>query len=455
MILPAVILGILVLLKELLCRFDSMDEVYVYTLSRAVATGMVPYRDFNMVMPPLFFHFLALPLLLSRTVLMMRIVNSIFLTFMMLLIYRICRQKTGDEAALLLSIAGIAALDIATYNTMFCVFAMIAYILLSRIESGRYVFILGIVTTLSALSRQTSGTLLLIACLVIVGILTPKGKKFKNIIVYLLGVGLICTIFLIYLLATGSFSQFWEYCLFAVLFTDGNSTIAASGIPGVVITILGVIADIKLYRKDSNKEHIFHIVTGVLIFTAAIPIVDLMHTSYAGIWFMIPLFEVFVPHLAKMMNKRMWIYLDVAASVICLIFTFFSFRGAVFTNDVRELKYVPLSSSFEAYKDIAYINTLYQEQGYDVVTISNEAALISLINEEYNPPYDLFLKGNLGMTDPMVYVEEACSSPNTVILITDDYQESCWEAPEGVYDYVTSHCHPVNSYAQFVWYLPD
>ena len=80
--------------------------------------------------------------------------------------------------------------------------------------------------------------------------------------------------------------------------------------------------------------------------------------------------------------------------------------------------------------------------------------MISILEGGFNPPYDLFLKGNLGTAHPLSFVEADCADEDTIILMPLDYDTENWENPSGVYEYITSHCEPVDSYGRFVWYRP-
>ena len=88
------------------------------------------------------------------------------------------------------------------------------------------------------------------------------------------------------------------------------------------------------------------------------------------------------------------------------------------------------------------------------MVFSSSAVIISILDESFSPPYDMFLNGNLGTKDPLDYAKEACGDKNNVIFITTDYNEENWQNPDGILEYVSSHCDPVDSYANWVIYAP-
>ena len=87
-----------------------------------------------------------------------------------------------------------------------------------------------------------------------------------------------------------------------------------------------------------------------------------------------------------------------------------------------------------------------------VIVFSSSSAIFSMMNEEYNVPYDVFNNGNFGMINPLFYVEEACANANTVIVIPENYGEENWQNPDGVFEYVDEHMNPVQRYGVYIWY---
>ena len=76
-----------------------------------------------------------------------------------------------------------------------------------------------------------------------------------------------------------------------------------------------------------------------------------------------------------------------------------------------------------------------------------------------------FLQNFLKMTTPLLPRETAddflrncpdllfCHC-HALILMPDDYPTEGWQNPEGIYEYVTSHCEVIGSYGRFKWYKP-
>ena len=52
-ILELIIIFIITILFNLLCNGMERDEIWNYGFSYNIATGLIPYKDFNMVITPL------------------------------------------------------------------------------------------------------------------------------------------------------------------------------------------------------------------------------------------------------------------------------------------------------------------------------------------------------------------------------------------------------------------
>ena len=110
--------GVILLVRMIFCVVGDMDEIWNYDLCRGVSMGYIPYRDFNMVMMPLFDWLFYIPLKISRTLLMYRIVSALWLTGIVAALYKKAVKKVGDDLAVFLSIVFSAFMDIFTYNAL-------------------------------------------------------------------------------------------------------------------------------------------------------------------------------------------------------------------------------------------------------------------------------------------------------------------------------------------------
>ena len=453
------IITVMTFLKVMLWNFGDLDELWNYNLSRGIVMGMVPYRDFNMVLTPLFAFVNSFALLLSRSLIAYRISCSLILTVLMLLVFKAVYDRTNEYYAMPSALICLMFSGVVTYNTLFMIFALSVYMLLARENKSSGNFLIGISAACAALSRQTSGGVLII--LVFIILLSPlsgaSGAKQRagNILMYLAGGAVPCVLFLIYLLATGSFSSFWEYCFFGLFaFGSGNGLFEISAVPYLLVALAGIACDVVLMKTDF-KASLLHLLTGVTVLLISVPIVESMHTAYSAIWFSIPVVLFIRKRFGGQLSRKISVLLSAILAVAVSAMTVAGTAGCAVVKGSSELKGIAADTALITdYATLAMKNKEYEEMGYRVTTLSNSAVLVSVAEGDIDPVFDMFNKGNFGRKEPMEYVEEVLSRQDALILMPDDYPAEGWQNPEGIYEYVTSHCEVIGSYGRFKWYKP-
>ena len=449
-----IILAILVFSKILLSPLGGLDELWNYDLCRGVAMGYIPYRDFSMVMMPLFTILFSLPLMIVRKLIVYRLSTAAFLLVVTLLVYKTTAEVTDRSWGLILSCLWVAFMDIATYNTLVFLLIVIIYRLFCRELNGKRAFVTGVLCALGILSRQTSGVFLTVAVIVMMFVC----KEFRKRLPALMAGGTsIMLLFLVYLIATDSWKQFWDCCLFALLVSgETNTAFYANSILALLISLAGIVFDVMLWKKNRDRKDIFHLIFGLLIITIGIPVIDMMHLCYGAVWFTMPLLKSLCASKFRTEIKPSVLRLTTGLIVVTvMLLTGYWVLGASLDGTYEEFALIPSSDGLmDSYGEIAGINADYRAQGKRVVVYSSSACIISIIEGAFNPPYDLFLNGNLGTREPVSFVEADVLDDNSIILIPNDYDTENWENPDGVYEYITSHCEPIDSYGRFVWYRP-
>ena len=447
------VIALLVFAKILLSPLGLLDELWVYNLCRAFAMGYVPYRDYNMVMMPFFIWLFGIPLLVCRTFFFYRVCCSIFLTAVGFTLYKTASRMTDKYWGLLTAVGFVILFDTATYNGIIILIVALLFRLLVGPADMRKAAAIGLLCSVAVLCRQTTGMFLTIAVLVLILRDKEQRKYLKGFLGAWLG---LMVLFAVYLFATGSFFRFWDYCLFA-MFTPGQSTAAVSpdSIVAVSLTAGGIIADIVMMKRNNRKEDKIHLILGLMLTSISIPIVDNMHLLYSGIWFLIPIIRIVVAD-GKREVRPVIVNMITAMMSACILFlSVYGLAGTQLYDEYREFSLIPVPQGFlGGYAELNNISRKYEQEGKNVVMFSSSSVIVSLMNEEFNPPYDLFLVKNIGTRSPESYAEEVCSDSNNVILIPVNYNEENWENPDGILEYIQEHCEPVESYANFTWYVP-
>ena len=182
------------------------DELYNYGFSFNIISGLIPYRDFNMIIPPLFSYLLAIILKVFGSKL---IVYHVVIALLLLLIFYISYKSIGKNAFVIYLL--LLIYPYAGYN----IFALgLLFVLFYSENSDKSNIWEPILISMMFLTKQTLGLL------VIPSLIYSKNRK-KTLAIYLIFI--LC--FLFYLVINGTVVQFFDYCLFGMFdFTEKNST---------------------------------------------------------------------------------------------------------------------------------------------------------------------------------------------------------------------------------------
>ena len=317
-------------------------------------------------------------------------------------------------------------------------------------------FLIGILAALAPLTKQSSGSILLLFATGLVFYSAIRNRNKKLFAAYLAGVIIPLLIFLIYLICTSSFYEFWDCCFWGLFsFGGDNAAIRLEGtIPMVVIIIAGIAGDVYFWIKKRDEESLFHLLTGLAVASNAIPIFEYYHIVMAGLFFLIP-----VTYLIKEFAPKV-IHINIAPVIAVMILGIIGFFAFDVIKDPRlsdkwdELKLIPSAGEFDYLEPLVSAKKKLESEGKNVVVFSSSSVVLAVMDGTCDPPYDMFLKGNLGTKDPLDYAKEACSDSNNVIFITTDYKDENLQNPDGILEYVESHCDPLGSYDNWIIYSP-
>ncbi len=445
-----------VCLKVFTFRAGVLDELWPYDLCRAITMGFVPYKDYPIVSMPLFGYLFTIPLLISRTLFAYRVMTAIFFSVMLVAMYLLIEKKTSAGYALCAALFAARFVELATYNMLIMFEALLILCCLRLKNRKTGFFLIGILAALAPLTKQSSGSILLLLVTGLVFFSAIRNRNKKLFAVYLAGVVIPLVIFLIYLVCTSSFYEFWD-CCFRGLFSFGgeNAAIHPEGtLPMVVTVIAGIAGDIYFWIKKRDEESLFHLLTGIAVVSNAVPIFEYYHIVMGGLFFLIPVTYLIREFAPKIIHINI---APVIAVMILGIIGFFSFDVILnprLSGKWEELKLIPSAGEFDYLEPLVNAKNKLESEGKNVVVFSSSSVVLAILDKDCDPPYDMFLKGNLGSKDPLDYAKEACGDSNNVIFITRDYNEENRQNPDGILEYVESHCDPVGSYENWIIYSP-
>lgn len=373
------------------------DELYNYGFSYNIINGLIPYKDFNMIIPPLFNYLLASLLLIFGSKL---IIYHIILSLMIVSISYICYKKIGIKAI------GIYLLLLIYPYVGYNIFALLLLFILFYLNDKKINnidIIEAIIIGMLCLTKQT------LALLVIPSIIMSKNKK-KTLAIYLLFI----LSFLIYLIINNTIIEFFDYCLFGMFdFANKNST----GISFLtIIEILIIISLTYLGLKTKRKDIIYCLMFQIMAF----PIVNYIHFTISFIPVIYLLFKEFKNN----------IYFNLFSMVTILSF-FIGFNLSTMSGENENYK-VDNFMKDRVTQNLTdnYINSAKEYiDKYDDYTPFIFGRISYLMKLNINIPvtkYDIINDGNMGYNGANKYIEEIdnyCKDNKCVFIINDNEED--------------------------------
>lgn len=354
------------------------DELYGYGFAINILRGLIPYKDFNMIITPLFSYIVAFfILILGKKLIVYHIVISIIITTITYISYKKIKYYSLVIYALLLMY------PFTGYN-MFSI--LLLFFLLSLKDDKKRDILEVILISAMILTKQTLGVL------IIPSLIYSKNKK-KSFLAYLT----IGITFILYLLFSNSIYQFFDYCLFGMFdFSSQNS----EGINMYFILEIFIIIYLIYQLIKTKKRETFYILMFQIM---AFPITNFAHFIIS-----------FIPFIYYILQEKRQ-YINFLISIFLVTYVCFYSIGIMVRDDTY--KYVSnnkINNFYQgkmvqnhlnsAVKDINQIIERYPNYRYYL--FGNFAYLVKLTNNDSITKYDIINNGNMGYKGSSKYIKE-------------------------------------------------
>lgn len=368
------------------------DEVWNYGFAYNISTGLVPYRDFNMIVTPLY-HFIVgfFIIIFGNHIWSMYIFNSIMITFMLFIMYK----KIGKSVFCFLPI--LFYLCYPGYN-LFSLFMIIVLLYIIDIDFKYKDIVIGLLVSCLFLTKQTVG----ICCFI--PMIVYSKNRLKSLSAFLIPI----LIFIIYLIFNGALYSFIDYC-FLGMFDFSKSNFVWDFLP-VDITVV-IYFCYLLVKGKFRDEKLFYVIMYQVI---TLPICDPYH-FFVG--FVLIVYYLFLDFKINKLLVSVFFLFGI------FLLTIYEFNFYVYFDKDSYLYYrnIGFSDKSMDYMNDSIIN-LYEE--YDNVYLFTELAyLFKLDNNITINKYDLINNGNMGYNGALRYIEEFsnnCENKNCVFVL-DSY----------------------------------
>lgn len=476
---------------------SNLDELWNYNFARQISEGLIPYRDISIIVTPFASFVSSIFLNISDELIIMRILGIILSTSTFYMMYIILKNLTNKKIYSLIfsliTLIGTSEVLAYDYNNLAVLEVLIIlYIEIVKNKKDIHIlqnnidFLIGILTGIIILTKQTVGFTMSIAVIILPLIDICKKSDIKIILKIILkriiGIIIPCIIFLIYLLITNSFYDFMSYAVFGVgtfnnkvsysrLFEmDLYTKIIAILVPISILMLLIVI--FKNFSKDKKNEDLIAILLyGIAVMIISIPIFDKIHFLISSLVLIIAftyLVNIFLEFLFLKINDSIKIFIIAFVKTVSVMLLMLIYISIIlvnlynyFTNkqkDISLLHYKGIEVSEGLSEKISQVDTFILEQkkeGKEIYILDAEAVVYNIPLDIYNKNYDMFLIGNFGkdgIDGIMKDIIQKREQGNSVFLIRNPKYSYNWQTPMDIIKYIQNNFEKVGEVSIFEVY---
>lgn len=372
------------------------DPLANYGFSYAIKNGQIPYVDFNTITTPLYAFIMSLGLHIFDNYLMFILEQSLLVTVMFYFLYKMFDKKSYW---ILLSLMFFGFYGILpTYN--FCCLVMLVILLYLEKEHNDEDLLIGIFIGLTILSKHIVGAFFVLPTLIM------YFKDYKKILRRAGGTLIVGTIFVIYLLVTGSFFEFFNLCFGGLLDFGSNN----SNLFNIWFFICLIMLGIMLYILIKDRKNIMN---WYLIFTFmfVVPLFDIAHF---GLFF--GCFVMMIIQYIKVKNMNYFVRLGITLMVtICLLNLKMGLSyDPVFMKGIDRFNFT-LNSKY-SYKQNKKVDKYFKKFDNPLI-ISYHKMFYDISNGNELDYYDVIMYGNSGYNGVNSMIEDIKAMRNRYIIV--------------------------------------
>lgn len=463
-------------LKYIVKQVNDLDELWNYNFARGIANGLMPYRDFNIIITPMLPTVCGLIMrIFGQELYIMRVLAIILNTALIYIIYKIQQNLKINKAIILGTIVLIfyllGKLFAIDYN--FAITLNTLIILYLELKSNKetpkldlkYDFLIGILLGIGITIKQTVGIVVMLAFSGYFIVFNIKNKEsYKKFFIRILGAMIPCAIMIIILLINGALYDFFDYCILGIkTFSNKISYIELIKGKNILIKILSILmpliilinAFLGIIKKDNNCRILFAAEISLMILT--FPISDRIHFSISIIPSIIGLAYLFNMLIIKINCKKNSFIVTFVATACTL--TLFVCLGLQYITAFKQTKQINVNKEINNYKylnldkasieDIKLIDNYILSQEKKVYILDPSAVYYMIPINRYNKDYDLFLIGNLGGRGEQGQIQKIKNETNVIYLIKNEKHRRNWQNPEKVRKFVIENLNKIGEIGVF------
>ena len=407
----------------------DLDILWNYGFSKNVSDGLIMYKDFNMVITPLYPLLTGLFMKIFGTnMIIFYLINTFYALFILVIVYKL------DKKIIFPFFIYFLFESAPGYNTLSILYV---FLLIYLEKNNKSDYLIGFIISLAFLTKSSIGLFLALPTLYYI-------KKPKKILKRLIPFIITNLIVIGYLYLNNALYDYINYTFLGLLdFQNGNGNFNII----TILIILIVIYLIREYLKTKNKELLYILAFQIM----AYPLFNISHALIA--------FTPVIYYLLKKYQKLNEIIIKnaplfILIPIISLIINYYICQP---TYDNNLFKYRYLQKEYR--DDIVALENYFHGDYDNVYFFMMEAYLYKLTLDIPINEYDLTLKGNLGYNGESEMINKIKNLDDGSIIITSAiFQESKssivkTQASKKIYNFITENYNQIGQFHKFKMYV--
>lgn len=466
---------------------NNLDEMWNFNFSNCIANGLLPYKDFNMIIGPLGPVIGAIFLkIFGQEMIVIRLLAVIFDSLILVLVYRILdKLKVKDFikfGCLILLCYIMKSFFTFDYNWLMLLLVLVLInIELRKIDildktfSWKKELLIGIIVGLSITIKQTIGMVLILASVFYKILEIRKKNEIKDILksvgLRALGALIVILSFIAILLKLNILNDYIDYCIMGIS-TFSNKVSYINELiknKNIIIKILSIIPiptymlltiiyvknsffkNIENNNKRNNRELIILLVYSLVQMIVVYPISDVAHFVLAIVPTVICVMLI-INRIS--INTKIEVFLNnfikcfgILYVIVFGIIGIKNLKNENINYELNHFKYLPLSS--QEITNVKNVENYILSKEDKVYILDATAAYYMIPINRYNKNFDMFNNGNFGARGEQGQIDDLKNIKNKIILIRNDNYQRNWQNPEKVRKYVINQMKKIDQIGIF------
>ena len=428
-----IFLFLLFLLFNLTLLPTNLDEIWNYGFSHNLYSGLIPYKDFNMVITSFYPFIMSLGFhIFGSSMLVFHIEHAIILICLCVLLFLLIDKKAWFIVALMLFPVNVS---FPSYN-IFLYFLLVLIIYLEKEKKSDY--LIGFLLGLCVLTKHSVGLCLLLPSLYYIKDLKKVGRRFLGFIVPLF-------VFIIYLIITKSIIPFIDLCILG-LFDFASENGKAFNIYFLLFIIM---IGITIYFIVKDRKNLVNYYV-LAFYSIMIPLFDIYHFMVAFLAFLILILSKVKKDIIK--PGLFGISIILFATVLLMDSRFKS--KIIYPNNIKHFEY-----RFIDYDSILFTNKVndYIKKNSDreFVFLNSNGYYFRLINDMKISYIDLINAGNFGYNGSDKLLKEIKKRKNSIFLVDKSELSPIKQSDKQALNYVIDNGKKIGNIDFFDIYVFD